>query len=205
MQSTFMRAHAFVERWEGGFVNHKNDPGGATNRGVSLRWLRAIGADIDGDGDIDIDDIKAVTPEIARDLFHIHFWQAAACDALPPLVAVVVYDGAVNMGVSRAVRQLQEACNRYVGMPLVVDGGMGPRTLGRVNALAPCGDRAKQIELTRSIVNAREEFYRRLASKPPTINAAGQSIDYRAFLGGWLNRTGSLWGWVRQAAREGVC
>jgi lysozyme family protein len=27
----------FVLRWEGGYVNHRNDPGGPTNRGVNQK------------------------------------------------------------------------------------------------------------------------------------------------------------------------
>ena len=102
MRSIFARAHAFTARWEGGFANHANDPGGATQYGVSLRWLRGIGCDLNGDGDIDAADVKAVTPELARDLFRIHFWETAVCDLLPPLIAVPLYDAAVNMGTQRA-------------------------------------------------------------------------------------------------------
>ena len=39
MQPIFDRAHDFVAKWEGGFVNHKNDPGGATNMGITRKTL----------------------------------------------------------------------------------------------------------------------------------------------------------------------
>ena len=47
----FAKAHAFTARWEGGFTDHPADPGGVTNHGVSLRFLRGQKEDIDGDGE----------------------------------------------------------------------------------------------------------------------------------------------------------
>ena len=200
MRSTFEAAQAFVAKWEGGLVDHPNDPGGITNRGVSLRWLRSIGCDIDGDGDIDADDIRAVTPEISAQLFYGHFWTAPGLHELPPLVAVAVYDGAVNQGVPRAVRQLQAACNRTDGIPLVEDGRLGPNTLRRVTLLCRDGS----LALALSTITEREAFYQSLVARPPKVLSSGQVVDYRAFLAGWLNRTGALDGWCTQLAKEGM-
>lgn len=201
MQDIFDRAQAFVARWEGGLVDHPNDPGGITNRGVSLRWLRAVGADIDGDGDIDQDDIRAVTPEVAAQLFHRHFWIGPGVHLLPPLVAVAVYDGAVNQGAGRAVRQLQAACNSMSREPpLVADGCIGGRTLARVQAL--CGAAAeRQLAVCDMVITEREGFCRGLSRRPPTLTGGG--VDYRPFLRGWLARTGSLRGWCHDLAAEG--
>lgn len=202
MRDIFERAQAFVARWEGGLVDHANDPGGITNMGVSLRWLRSIGADIDGDGDIDQDDIRAVTPEVAAGLFLKHFWAASGVCMLPPLVAVAVYDAAVNQGAERAVRQLQAACNRVSRDLLVVDGKIGVRTLARVRAL--CGELGgHQLAVCDIAITERERFYRELAARPPRMTENGQQVDYRPFLRGWLSRTGSLRMWCSQLATEG--
>ena len=39
---------------EGGYVNDPDDPGGATNFGVTLGTMQRLGLDLDGDGDLDL-------------------------------------------------------------------------------------------------------------------------------------------------------
>ena len=51
---------------EGGFVNDPDDPGGATNLGVTLATARRLGLDKDGDGDVDVADVKRLTPADAE-------------------------------------------------------------------------------------------------------------------------------------------
>ena len=55
----------FILSWEGGYANDPDDPGGATNRGVTIGTWRQVGYDKDGDGDIDVDDLKKITVEDA--------------------------------------------------------------------------------------------------------------------------------------------
>ena len=40
MQSTFKTVIGHVLKHEGGYVDHPRDPGGATNKGVTLRTFR---------------------------------------------------------------------------------------------------------------------------------------------------------------------
>ena len=73
-QEVFEAAHAHVAKWEGGYFDHPNDPGGVTMYGVSLMFLKGLDlweGDIDGDGDIDRDDVLAVTKDTARDIFKL--------------------------------------------------------------------------------------------------------------------------------------
>jgi lysozyme family protein len=99
---------------------------------VSLRWLRALGDDIDGDGDIDIDDIRAITLDQSGDMFRREFWIPVHGEEIQDQrIANKLVDLAVNSGVRRAVRILQEAIG------VADDGRMGPRTIASVNAAEP--------------------------------------------------------------------
>lgn len=201
MHGIFPKIHALVAEWEDGYINHPNDPGGATNYGVSLHWLKSIGFDVNGDGLVDINDIRALTPELAMGLFRTHFWEAVGLDALPELVAALVYEGGVNMGTPRAVRHLQKVCNLVQGGPLLkVDGVCGPATAARVRQL--CTSEYSQLTLCRNVLNTREEFYRQLAAQEPYWKN-GKLVDYRPFLKGWLNRTAAVWRWLQEQAGGG--
>lgn len=100
----FAVAHCFTAQWESGLINHPADPGGITNYGVSLRWLRSLGhdlGDIDGDGDIDADDVRALTREQAAALFKARFWDDYGLGSLPQATATCQYDCAVIPGRAR--------------------------------------------------------------------------------------------------------
>lgn len=122
---------------EGGFVDDPDDRGGATNFGISLRWLRAqplaVG-DIDGDGDIDASDIKALTREEAGALFVQEFWRFSALESQE--VAGKLFDLAVNMGLPAAVKLAQRVVNS-LGWALAVDGQWGAATQAAVGAAEP--------------------------------------------------------------------
>lgn len=195
---TFDLAHAFTSWAEGGWTV---DTGGPTKYGVSLRWLRAQGlavGDIDRDGDIDADDIRALTPAQARDLFRHFFWSAPRLDELPPLVAIAHYDFSVNAGPIQAGRALQEAVNLYPGPLLKVDGVVGPATRARVREVVTSG-LADLVVACRMLVR-RMEFYARLKDKPRVID--GQTAyPWRDYYGGWCNRTEYLRRYLHRCAQ----
>jgi lysozyme family protein len=203
--SNFDQAHIFTAKWEGGFVNNPKDPGGATNYGVSLRWLKSEGLDFDfvlpfkvdhnNDGVIDILDIKALTASQAATLFQIAFWNRLNLASLPPATAIVTYDAAVNVGRGQAAKFLQQACNTFVGDQLVVDGGIGPKTRGRAQALA-----GQDCTIATRCIDFREAFHKMLASSSPYPDGR----DYRSFLRGWLNRTADLRKYVADNLKKSV-
>lgn len=177
----FEKAHFFTAQWEGGYVNHVNDPGGATNFGVSLRWLRQEKIDVNEDGVIDIKDIKNLTPALAASLFKSKFWDALDLSSLPKYTAIVTYDGAINTGGKQSVKFLQQAVNFFLCGRLAVDGLLGQKTIAAVKMVDDYSLAVKQIEF-------REKFHRALATNSPYSDGR----DYRPFLKGWLNRCSAL-------------
>lgn len=103
----FEAAMDFVAQWEGGFSNDKDDPGGATNFGITLQTAKENGLDIDGDGDIDVDDMKKMTMEAALAVYKNKYWNPLPI--MPWNVAIVAFDAAVNCGVERAKKWAQDA------------------------------------------------------------------------------------------------
>lgn len=174
MSKNFDWALQCVLHHEGGFVDHKDDPGGATDRGISLRFLRSIGEDIDKDGDIDVDDIRALDDDDVARLYEEHFWKAAKCDKIKSsLVATKVFDMAVNMGSRQAWRIAQRACNT-LGGKLTVDGKVGTKTLASVNSMTD-----RDFMLVTNIRREQDKFYAGLIKNKPS---------FKSFELGWRRR-----------------
>lgn len=197
MENVFEQAHAHVAKWEGGFFEHPNDPGGITNCGVSLMFLKGLGlveGDIDGDGDIDRDDVLAITKDTAREIFRRHFWDKPGASALPPLVAAAYYDFAVNAGCGRAAIVLQQAINVILpGSIQKLAGNLGPLTR-KYSARIAAQEASGELQLAISYIFVREEWYRRLVKARPTS---------AVFLKGWLNRSLECQKLVVSLAKQG--
>jgi lysozyme family protein len=127
----FARCLPIILKHEGGFVDHPRDPGGATNHGISLRYMRSQGRiwDLDGDGDVDRDDVLRVTVEKAGIAYRSWFWADVRADDLPAGLDLVLFDYAVNSGPARPIRALQ----RRLGVQ--ADGVFGPATLAAVRGI----------------------------------------------------------------------
>lgn len=158
-------AHEHVCRWEGYWSDDPDDTGGATKYGVSLKFLKSTGTDIDGNGVVNRDDVLAVTPEIQKALFKHNFWDNLNLDTWPARVAIVFYDSSVNAGATQSVKLLQRA------LGVDDDGIYGPQT---ENALMSCDDLSTALALC----DRRDDFYRGISTKG----------NNRKFLRGWLNR-----------------
>ena len=105
----FKRALEFTLKYEGGYVDHPNDPGGATNHGITIHTAKAHGVDVDGDGDTDKDDMRNLPLETAEQIYKASYWNVCNCDNYPLGLAVALFDTAVNCGPGRAKRWLAES------------------------------------------------------------------------------------------------
>ncbi len=94
----FKKAVKFVLQKEGGYVNHPADPGGETKYGISKRAYPDL-------------NIKDLTVEQAKEIYYRDYWLKAGCDEMDWPMSLVVFDTAVNMGVSRAKVFYRESRN----------------------------------------------------------------------------------------------
>ncbi|WP_071675008.1 holin-associated N-acetylmuramidase [Nioella nitratireducens] len=179
MLSVRQIASEIVDR-EGGFVNDPNDPGGATNYGVTIHTMRALGLDLDGDGDVDVTDVRALPRERAVEIFIEHYYRRPHIDRLPEALQPTVFDMQVNAG-TNALRILQRLL-RDMGQEIVVDGVIGPQTIAAAETVH---DRAGQA-LVDAYGIARRNFYYAIADRRPASRRYATRRD--GGKGGWILR-----------------
>ena len=106
---------------EGGFVNNLKDPGGATNKGITIATFSSyLGRSAT------VQELKDIKPEVVSAIYKKLYWDKILGDMLPAGVDYCVFDFAVNSGPSTAVKYLQRA---VLAKP---DGSIGPATLDAV-------------------------------------------------------------------------
>lgn len=143
----FDRAMKFVLRWEGGYSNHENDPGGETSFGIAKRSHPDV-------------DIANLTEEGAKKIYREDYWNKIHGDDLPPAIALAVMDYAVNSGTRRAARTLQQVIGAGI------DGDIGPKTLKKMNAAV---DKRGGKKIAQDIVMERAIFLSSLVKNKPTM------------------------------------
>lgn len=116
--SRFETSLARVLAVEGGYVEHRADPGGATKYGVTRHRLAQHRG-----RPVSKSEVRALTKAEAAAIYRAVYWDALRGDDLPAGIDHAVFDFAVHSGVPRAVRALQRA----VGA--AEDGRIGPATL----------------------------------------------------------------------------
>jgi lysozyme family protein len=111
---------------EGGYVNHKDDPGGRTNLGVTQQvWENWV------DRPVTEEEMRALTKDMVKPVYKDLYWDRVKGDKLPSGVDYCVFDAAVNSGVRRAAQWLQSA------LGVAVDGSIGPQTLAIASVTSP--------------------------------------------------------------------
>lgn len=166
---------------EGGFVNDPDDPGGATNFGVTIHTMRRLGLDLTQDGLVDVADVRRLTRADAVKIFIDEYLHRPQIDRLPAVLQPSVFDMQVNAG-SNAVRLLQRLlCD--MGYVVAVDGMIGPATQRAAQAAA--GEAPDHLADAYAI--ARRDYYFRLADARPASRKFART------------RAGGKGGWIRRA------
>ena len=146
MTTNFDAALEHILQFEGGYVDHPSDPGGATNMGITIGTLADWRS-----APVTKEDVQHLTLQEAGQIYKARYWDACHCDELPKGVAFILFDAAVNHGPHRATRFLQQAAN------VADDGIIGPQTLGAVNG-------ADATTLIEEYAARRMHFYGKLST-----------------------------------------
>ena len=142
MESNFQKALKLVLVHEGGFVNHPRDPGGATNKGVTIETYRRY---VKPNGTVA--DLKAITAAQIATVYRNQYWNKCNCDKLPSGLDYAVFDFSVNSGPARAAKYLQAV------LGVAEDGVIGSGTIDAIKNVraAITGLCAKRMTFLRSL------------------------------------------------------
>lgn len=168
----FQYAVTVVLHHEGGYVDDKKDRGGVTNFGISLRYLRDIKIDVNGDGAIDGKDIRLMDKGEATEIYKKYWWDKYHYNNIvDTILATKVLDLSVNVGEIEAHKIVQRALNTN-GTTVSIDGILGKHSFDAINSQS--NDTLLKCIRAQSVL-----FYLNLIKIHP------QYIKYRD---GWLRR-----------------
>jgi len=162
MADLFAECLAFTLAQEGGYVDDPDDPGGATNMGITLATLQ----EWDRDPALGPANVEAMTRQTAAAIYRALYWNALRGDSLPAGVDLSTFDFGVNAGTCRSAKLLQEALG-FTGDE--VDGCVGPITLRAALKAGPA-------QVINDLSARQADFYRGLS-------------EFDLFGQGWLDRT----------------
>lgn len=186
----FKNAFEKTSSHEGGYVNDPEDRGGETYRGIARRYHpRWSGwTFIDGlknqAGFPDNLDTSSTLQTAVRSLYKKNYWDRIQGDAISDeALAHELYDSAVNMGVARVVKFLQESLNilnrNQRDYPdISVDGNFGPTTLKTLKKLLRKDGSSRNLLRLMNLLQGMG--YIEIVRRDPT---------QEKYIRGWLNRT----------------
>jgi len=154
-----------IAKHEGGFVNDSKDKGGATNMGITIGCWRQIGYDKDGDGDIDVQDIRLLDSKDFQAVLKVYWNKWCATQIKNQSIANLLVDwvytsGAWGIKIPQRILNVKE------------DGIVGSKTLQALNS-------ADQKQLFEDIFEARKKFF---------IDIVKNNPEQKKFVNGWMNR-----------------
>jgi len=164
MSELFPKVLKSVLKHEGLWSDHKDDPGGATMKGVTLKtysdWLGRPASK---------DELRNIPDEHLEALYSKGYWAKIRGDevaAISPGLASCMFDFAVNSGPGRAAKALQSLCGA------VTDGAIGANTLAQAKAWV-------QLMGQQSAINAYQAYRQHYLESLSTFETFGR---------GWTRR-----------------
>ncbi len=160
----------FILSYEGGFINHPNDKGEETNKGVTIAVWKAQGYDKNGDRHIDVKDLKLISDADAMSIMRKFYWNRWQADKIEDqsianlLVDFVWGSGAWGIKIPQRV------------LGVIVDGVVGTKTIAAINAEEP-------KSLFEQLKRARVKYIEDIISKNPS---------FAVFRKGWLRRLNAI-------------
>lgn len=174
MKDNFEKCFQLVLVHEGKYVNDPRDPGGRTNLGVTQRaWEAWVGHPVNEEF------MRTLTADKARPFYKSQYWDKIRGDDLPAGIDYVVYDFAVNSGVNRAAKYLQQIAG------VTADGAIGIKSLAAISACNPA-------ETVDAVCDMRMNFLKRLP-------------NFENFGKGWRSRVAEVKEKALSMAKEAQC
>jgi lysozyme family protein len=170
-------------RKEGGYVDHRDDRGGATNFGITEPVARAAGW---------AGRMQDLPRDFALAIYRRRYWTGpgfATVAGIAPAVAAELFDTGVNMGPGVAIAFLQRSLNALNRQgrdwaDVAIDRSIGPATLAALRRLIAVRGAAGEATLLKALNALQGARYIELAEG----RAANES-----FLYGWLQaRVGAV-------------
>ena len=152
-------------QFEGGYVNHPEDRGGVTNKGITIQTYRAYCGEHKT-----IKDLQNMSYGTWQKIMKDMYWDKCNADKIEnQSLAEIIVDWCVNSGMV-GLRKVQE----IVGCK--PDGIAGPITLSLINT-------SDAETLFDRLWKARHQFY---------INIVKRNPSQKVFMNGWMNRLNSF-------------
>ncbi len=148
--NAFYQALDFTLGVEGGYVDHPDDPGGATKWGITQktydRWRKQ--------NHLPLQAVKLMVRNDMEDIYFAYYWAEGNCELMPSTaIKMAHFDAVVNHGVRRGAKLLQKSVNAKP------DGIIGPKTI----AATAMGGFEDNLLWERAI------FYVRISPSPPVF------------------------------------
>lgn len=166
-----------INKWEGGLVNNPADPGGLTNRGITLTTFKNLAPKLLGiEGNAD--NLRALTDDQWKIIIK-WFWDQVCGDEInDQCIANIIMDwywGSGDWAISNVVRVL----NNNYGYSIEdkrVNAKMTQEIIDAINAQDP-------VDLYKNLYNQRIAYYNNIVQASPSLSV---------FLKGWTNRANDL-------------